>query len=220
MDAGQRRARAYELVWRWASSSCGDKAAHGEPCENAKQAIWWSGAEGGREPCVWERQPRSICQQTVTKGAWRGLFLPGAIHRQFVRARLLKPGPKLGEQLEPWLVIDQRGPPRTLSRREWRQKRDKTRRVFNIAIIKWRHRTLATPLSWGNTEPRERSLPCWSETFSQPQQKNALETADLQIIEVYCCLMGKDSLCESRRFNLAVKKMQHFLFLLNSWKWF
>lgn len=149
MDAGHRRERAYEPVWRWASSSCGDKAAHGEPCENAKQAIWWSGAEGGREACVWERQPRSICQQTVTKGAWRGLFSPDAIHRQFVRARLPEPGPKTGEQLEPSLVIDQRGPPRTSSRCEWRQKRDKTRRVFNIAVIKWRRRTLAPPLSWG-----------------------------------------------------------------------
>lgn len=100
---------AEEPVWRWASSSCGDKAAHGEPCENAKQAVWRSGAEGGRQACVWERQPRSICQQTVTKGAWRGLFSPDAIHRQFVRGRLLEPGPKAGEQLEASPVIDRRG---------------------------------------------------------------------------------------------------------------
>lgn len=83
------------------------------------------------------------------RGLEGAFFSPDAIHRQFVRARLLEPGPKTGEQLEPSLVIDQRGPPRTSSRCEWRQKRDKTRRVFNIAVIKWRRRTLAPPLSWG-----------------------------------------------------------------------
>lgn len=94
MDAGQRRERAYEPVWRWASSSCGDKAAHGEPCENAKQAIWWSGAEGGREACVWERQPRSICQQTVTKGAWRGLFLARRYSQTICKSPAAEAGPK------------------------------------------------------------------------------------------------------------------------------